>query len=136
MANTIDLDQTPRTAVSDLGVTVCKGLSVPILRVINYFITSNKHSLKMSKTCLTDILILWALLDEHTTNRVLKFLSTLLSPYFFIIVRFVVQMVECRAEKLTVYFKSYLSSFIYLPKCPGATCEVFCTFVISFLFFV
>ena len=34
MANSVDPDQTPRSAASDLGLTVCKGLSFPILRVI------------------------------------------------------------------------------------------------------
>ena len=34
MANSVDPDQMPRFVASDLGQTVCKGLSVPILRVI------------------------------------------------------------------------------------------------------
>ena len=34
MANSVDPDQMPCSAVSDLGLSVCKGLSVPKLRVI------------------------------------------------------------------------------------------------------
>ena len=34
MASSVDPDQTPQNAASDLVYTVCSGLTVPILRVI------------------------------------------------------------------------------------------------------
>ena len=42
MANRVDPDQKLRSAASNLGYTVCKGLSVPILRVIT-ILTDDSH---------------------------------------------------------------------------------------------
>ena len=37
MANSVDPDQTSHSVAADVVFTVCKGLSVPILRVIMWF---------------------------------------------------------------------------------------------------
>ena len=38
MANSVDPDQTPRSAASDLSLHCLQGLSVPVLRVITVYI--------------------------------------------------------------------------------------------------
>ena len=110
MTNSVDPDQTQRTAASDIVYTVWKGLSVPFLRVITVITFSPLTSTPwkwVKQVWLA--LILYALLDEHKTNSVLRFHTTLLSSSF-IIVRLVVQMVERPNESITVYFNSHLSS--------------------------
>ena len=47
MANSVDPDQTPRFAASVLGLPVCKGLSVPIFRVITVLLFARNLAFKV-----------------------------------------------------------------------------------------
>ena len=58
MANSVDPDHRPRTAASDVGLHCLQRAICPNTKGYydNYFLTSNNYSLKLRKTCLTDII--------------------------------------------------------------------------------
>ena len=69
----------PHTATSDVGLHCLQRPIRPHTLDCygNYHVASKKHSLKLSKTCLTDT-------NVNEQQTVLRFLATLLFPYFFI----------------------------------------------------
>ena len=75
MANNVDPDQMPRTAASDLCLQ-CKQTSF----CTNKGYYGNNFHFQQTLIEFEKILMLCALLDEHTTNIVLRSLATL---FFF-----------------------------------------------------